>query len=105
MVHTIQIYVFQHNFHGACSRLSLQQSNSMATVSFSVPEDVERAFNEVFAGQDKSAVIADLMRQAVEREQRKARSRAAIERPVELRATAPARSTGGLRASRTKGRP
>lgn len=43
----------------------------MATVNFSVPEDVKQAFNAAFDGQNKSAVIADLMRQAVERLQRR----------------------------------
>jgi hypothetical protein len=77
----------------------------MATVNFSVPDDVKQAFNEAFAGQNKSAVISDLMREAVERAQRKARSRAAIERLVELRASAPVLSTKELRAARVKGRP
>ena len=39
----------------------------MATVNFSVPDDVKNAFNEAFAGRNKSAVIADPMREAVER--------------------------------------
>ena len=44
---------------------------SMSTVNFSVPEDVKNAFNTVFEDQNKSAVIADLMREAVERDQRR----------------------------------
>ena len=47
------------------------QGLAAATVNFSVPEDVKNAFNTVFEGQNKSAVIADLMRDAVEREQRR----------------------------------
>ena len=43
----------------------------MATVNFSVPEDVKTAFNETFKGRNKSAVIAELMREAVERVRRK----------------------------------
>ena len=39
----------------------------MSTVNFSVPDDVKEAFNATFAGQNKSAVIADLMREAVQR--------------------------------------
>lgn len=31
----------------------------MSTVSFSVPDDVKEAFNVTFAGQNKSAVVAD----------------------------------------------
>ena len=34
----------------------------MPTVSFSVPADVKKAFNAAFEGQNKSAVMADLMR-------------------------------------------
>ena len=30
----------------------------MATVNFSVPDEVERAFNETFRGENKSAAIA-----------------------------------------------
>ena len=44
---------------------------SMSTVNFSVPEDVKNAFNTVFEGQNKSVVIADLIREAVEGDQRR----------------------------------
>jgi hypothetical protein len=37
----------------------------MATVNFSVPDDVKIEFDEVFGGGNKSAVIADLTRKAV----------------------------------------
>ena len=37
----------------------------MATVNFSVPDDVRNAFNREFRGQNKSAIIAELMRRAV----------------------------------------
>jgi len=37
----------------------------MATVNFSVPDDVKAEFDKTFGGQNKSAVIADLMRKAV----------------------------------------
>lgn len=45
----------------------------MATVNFSVPDDVKAAFDRVFKGQNKSAVIADLMRQAVAESKRRKR--------------------------------
>ena len=47
----------------------------MATVNFSVPEEVKEAFNSAYQGQNKSAIIADLMREAVERFERKQRHR------------------------------
>jgi hypothetical protein len=34
----------------------------MATVNFSVPSDIKQAFDKAFAGENKSAVVADLMR-------------------------------------------
>ena len=43
----------------------------MSTVNFSVPEDVKNAFNTVFEDQNKSAVIADVIREAVEGDQRR----------------------------------
>lgn len=77
----------------------------MATVNFSVPEEVKEAFNEAYKGQNKSAVIADLMREAVERAQRKQRSREAIARIVERRKHAPILADEELQAAREEGRP
>ena len=42
----------------------------MATVNFSVPVDVKNAFNKAFEGENKSAILAVLMRQAVEERKR-----------------------------------
>ena len=41
----------------------------MATVNFSVPDDVKVAFDKAFGDQNKSAVVADLMRRAVREQQ------------------------------------
>jgi len=41
----------------------------MATVNFSVPDEVKDAFDKAFGDQNKSAVIADLMRRAVREQQ------------------------------------
>lgn len=38
----------------------------MATINFSIPDEVKQAFNAAFAGQNKSAIVAELMREAVE---------------------------------------
>ena len=51
----------------------------MATVNFSVPEEVKRAFNQAFAGENKSAVIAKLMQRAVEERETKERRKSALE--------------------------
>ena len=42
----------------------------MATVNFSVPEEVKEAFNKTFAGKNKSAIIARLMSEAVDQAMR-----------------------------------
>lgn len=59
----------------------------MATVNFSVPDEVKEAFNAAFAGRNKSAVIADLMMRAVEEEQRRQRRAQAIDRLLARRST------------------
>jgi len=77
----------------------------MATVNFSVPEDVKQAFNETFKGQNKSAIIADLMREAVERAQQRQRQSEAIDRILALRAQTEPVSAEAIRAAREEGRP
>ncbi len=77
----------------------------MATVNFSVPDEVKVAFNEAYKGQNKSAVIAELMREAVERAQSKQRSHEAIGRILDRRKHAPAVTDEELRAAREEGRP
>ena len=77
----------------------------MPTVNFSVPEDVKQAFNATFVGQNKSAVIADLMREAVERAQRRQRHRQAVDRILADRADAPQISQAAFERARIQGRP
>ncbi len=77
----------------------------MATVNFSVPEDVKQAFNETFKGQNKSAIIADLMGEAVERAQQRQRQSEAIDRILERRKRAPPLTEQEFRAAREEGRP
>lgn len=77
----------------------------MATVNFSVPEDIKNAFNMVFEGQNKSAVIAELMREAVDRVQSQQRSEEAYQRILERRQHAPRITEEQFRAAREEGRP
>ena len=58
----------------------------MATMNFSIPDDVKDKFNEVFEGKNKSAVIASLMVRAIEEEERSRRSRGFVERLRQIRA-------------------
>lgn len=77
----------------------------MSTVNFSVPDDVKEQFNAVFSGQNKSAIIAELMVEAVERAKRKERSHAAIGRILARRETAPTVTAVAFRKARESGRP
>lgn len=77
----------------------------MSTVNFSVPDEIKDQFNAAFDGQNKSAIIAELMREAVERAKRRERSHAAIGRILARRETAPVVSAAALRKAREQGRP
>lgn len=57
----------------------------MATVNFSVPDEVKEAFNRAFANQNKSAVIAELMRKAVQEQQRQDKRALAIKQLTQRR--------------------
>ena len=77
----------------------------MATVNFGVPDEVKDAFNTTFADVNKSAVIADLMREAVERARRKQASDSAVDAILARRRRAPVRHASELARSRTSNRP
>ena len=77
----------------------------MATVNFSVPDDVKEAFNETFKGHNKSALIADLMREAVDRVQRREQSQAAIREILKRRRGRRSVSDEEIRSVRHEGRP
>ncbi len=77
----------------------------MATVNFSVPNEVKAAFDTAFAGENKSAVVARLMREAVEQKrrlQRRVRVAAAL---LALRKAPKPFTTAAVRRARVKGRP
>jgi hypothetical protein len=76
----------------------------MATVNFSVPDDVKAEFDKTFGGQNKSAVIAELMRKAVADAKLRKR-RADIFRTLTQRRTErPSLSDAQIRISRNSGR-
>ena len=62
----------------------------MATVNFSVPDHVKESFNETFEGENKSAVIARLMQQAVDERILQRRRSAAIDAILALHEHQPA---------------
>ena len=77
----------------------------MATVNFSVPDDIKAEFDKVFGGQNKSAVIADLMRNAVAEVKRRKRREDIFRKLTQRRAQRPSVSDVQIRSSRTTGRP
>jgi len=76
----------------------------MATVNFSVPEEVKRSFNRTFSGQDRSTVITRLMRKAVEDATRKQQRQEAFRRLTEGRGERPALADDELYRLRHEGR-
>ena len=77
----------------------------MSTVNFSVPEEVKQAFNETFHGQNKSAIVAELMLEAVERARSRQRSQTAIANILGRRKHAPVLTAEQIQAAREQGRP
>ncbi len=77
----------------------------MATVNFSVPEEVKAEFNKVFAKKNKSAIITQLMRDAVEEHQRLERRSHAIDALLTTRQKMPSVNAATIRTAREKGRP
>lgn len=77
----------------------------MATVNYSVPDSLKTTFNETFAGRNKSAIIAGLMREAIDRERVDHESRQAIARILNRRRSAPVVSDDRVRTGRRSGRP
>lgn len=77
----------------------------MATVNFSVPDEVKAEFDRTFGGQNKSAVIADLMRRAVSEALQRDRREQLFQRLTQRRSHRPHLSDAQIRAARQAGRP
>lgn len=76
----------------------------MATVNFSVPDDVKAEFDKTFGGQNKSAIIADLMRKAVADAKVRKRRMDIFRTLTRKRSERPSLSDAQIRASRAAGR-
>lgn len=77
----------------------------MATVNFSVPEEVKNAFNRVFARDNKSSVIARLMMQAVEERRLQKQRTRAVNKLLELRGKRKPITMEEFSEARRSGRP
>lgn len=72
----------------------------MATVNYSVPDNVKELFNTAFAGANRSAVISGLMQQAAEHELRLKQRREAIDTLLADHSKARKVSADAIRAAR-----
>jgi hypothetical protein len=77
----------------------------MSTINFSVPEEIKKAFQETFADENRSAIIARLMQDAVEERQRQKRRAAAIDALIEFREHEAPVGAAELEDARKFGRP
>jgi hypothetical protein len=66
---------------------------------------VKQAFNMTFAGQNKSAVLTQLLRLAISQAEEQRMREAAAKRILGRRSTAPVRSAKQLSTARQAGRP
>ena len=72
----------------------------MATVRYTVPDEVKELFNRAFEGVNRSAVISDLMRQAAEQELNLKRRREAVDALLAEHVKAPQVPQESIRAAR-----
>jgi hypothetical protein len=77
----------------------------VATVNYSVPDEVRDRFNKAFAGRNKSQVIAELMMRAVEERALQNRREKAISSLLARRSRRPAATRASVAKARTAGRP
>lgn len=77
----------------------------MATVSFSVPDEVNEAFNRAFKHKDKSRIVTELMRKAVADAEQQERRQDAFRLLTEGRASRPKLTDEEIRSARAEGRP
>jgi len=76
----------------------------MATVNYSVPDEIKKRFNSIFAHQNKSHIIAELMKQAIEEHGRQQRRAHAIDALLKLRSKQKPKTTQAIRKARHAGR-
>jgi len=77
----------------------------MATMNFSIPDDIKAAFNRAFAGRNKSAIVADLMARAVAEAEQQRRRTEAFRLLTQAREERPALTDDEARRGRETGRP
>ena len=76
----------------------------MATVNYSVPENVKREFNKTFSHDNKSHIIAGLMQRAIDEYKIQQQRKKAINKLLVLREELPKHSAKELLQLRKEGR-
>lgn len=77
----------------------------MATMNFSVPDEVKEEFNRTFARENKSSIVARLMMQAVEERRLQKQRARAIDRLLKLRSQRKPITMEEFNEARRAGRP
>lgn len=77
----------------------------MATMNFSIPEDVKERFNQTFANTNKSAIVTQLLEEAILRAERKRQSDEAIQHIKSRWNERPMVAEEKIRHTREDGRP
>jgi metal-responsive CopG/Arc/MetJ family transcriptional regulator len=77
----------------------------MATVNFSVPDEVKMEFDKAFGGQNKSSIIADLMRRAVRERKLQIRRERLFRQFSVARSSRRSFTSEEVREARSAGRP
>ena len=77
----------------------------MATVNFSVPDDVKAAFDKAFGQRNKSAIVAELMRRAVRERKLQIRRERLFRQLGDARVSRPPIAGDEIRRARTAARP
>ncbi len=73
----------------------------MATVNFSVPDDVKAAFDKAFGDHNKSSIIAKLMRRAVRERELQIRRERLFRQLSSARVNRPSFTSEEIRKTRT----
>jgi Arc/MetJ family transcription regulator len=76
----------------------------MATVNFSVPDEVKAQFDQAFGDQNKSSIIAELMRRAVRERELQIRRKRLLRQLSAARTSRPSFTSEEVRKARTADR-
>jgi hypothetical protein len=80
------------------------RGDQVATVNFSVPDEVKAEFDKAFAGKNKSAIVAELMKRAVQEAELRVRRESLFKQLTAGRARRPTATAAQVRAAREAGR-